>query len=293
MNFHGDRISNKRLALDDHTRAQAPGEFISLKDGVTHYEIAGPEDGQPVVLVHGFSVPYHIWDPTFEALVAGGFRVLRYDLFGRGYSDRPNLDYTRDLYDDQLSELMAGLSLDAPVDLIGLSMGGAISTVFTARHPDCVRRLVLIDPAGVSVKSSLVAALVQLPGIGEIFMNLLGDWYLLTSLKKDYAEVIDLDDYEAKYREQMRFGGFKRALLSTIRSSLLTDTIEEYRQVGRQERPILLIWGKEDRTVPFELNEQVRKMLPGVTFHAIDDAAHLPHLEKVDLVNPLIAQFLA
>ena len=293
MCINGFLISGNRVKLDDETRAEAPGEFIHLTDGITHYEIAGPEDGQPVVLVHGFSVPYYIWDPTFEALVAGGFRVLRYDLLGRGYSDRPNLAYTRDLYDNQLAELIAGLALDTPVDLIGLSMGGAISTVFTARHPEQVRRLVLIDPAGVSMKFSLIAALIQLPGVGEIFLHLLGDWYLLSSLKKDYAGVIDLEDYEAKYRKQMRFGGFKRALLSTIRSGLLTDTHEEYQQIGRQERPILLIWGKEDRTVPFELNERVRSMLPEVTFHAIDGAAHLPHIEKAELVNPLIAQFLA
>lgn len=40
--------------LSDETRAELPGEFIQLSDGVTHYEVAGPQDGQPVVLVHGF-----------------------------------------------------------------------------------------------------------------------------------------------------------------------------------------------------------------------------------------------
>ena len=65
------------------------GSYVSLGAGVTHFELAGPPDAQTVVLVHGFSVPYYIWDPTFDALAAAGFRVLRYDLFGRGWSDRP------------------------------------------------------------------------------------------------------------------------------------------------------------------------------------------------------------
>jgi pimeloyl-ACP methyl ester carboxylesterase len=292
MGFSGFWFSGERARLNDQIRAETPGDFIPLTDGITHYEVAGPEDGQPVVLVHGFSVPYHIWDPTFDALVEAGFRTLRYDLLGRGYSDRPALAYTRDLFDKQLLELITGLSVSPPVDLVGLSMGGAVSTVFAARHPEWVRKLILIDPAGVPMKSSLTAALIQLPGIGEICMYLFGDRFLLSSLKNDYAEVIDLEIYEAKYRAQMRFGGFKRALLSTIRNGLLTGALEEYRQVGRQDRPILLIWGVEDRTVPFELSALLRSLLPGVAFHAIDGAAHLPHIEKADYVNPLIVHFL-
>ncbi len=286
-------FSSEKERLNAQTRAAAPGEFIALTDGVTHYEVAGPEGGQPVVLVHGFSVPYHIWDPTFEALVEADFRVLRYDLLGRGYSDRPKLAYTRTLFDKQLFELIHGLSMSPPVDLIGLSMGGAISAVFTARHPEWVRKLVLIDPAGVPLKQSPAASLIQLPGIGELCMHLFGDWFFLSSLRKDYAQVIDLDAYEAKYRVQMRFGGFKRALLSTLRNGLPTDALEEYRQIGERDRPILLIWGKEDRTVPFEQSALVRSLLPEAAFYAIDGAAHLPHIEKADHVNPLILHFLA
>jgi pimeloyl-ACP methyl ester carboxylesterase len=293
MGLSGSSFSAGRTRLNDQTRAGAPGNFISLSDGITHYEIAGPEDGKPVVLIHGFSVPYHIWDPTFESLVNAGFRTLRYDLLGRGYSERPALAYTRDLFDKQLLELITGLSIEPPVDLVGLSMGGAISVVFTARHPAWVRKLVLIDPAGVPMGSSFATAVVQLPGVGELCMVLLGDWFLLSSLKKDYAEVIDLESYEAKYRAQLRFGGYKRALLSTLRNGLLTGALEEYRQVGIQNRPILLIWGVEDKTVPFELSALVRSLLPEASFHAIDGAAHLPHIEKADHVNPLIVRFLA
>ena len=65
--------------LDDTARAEMPGQFVKLSDGYTHYEIAGPADRPVVVLAAGFSVPYYIWDPTFAALTAAGFRVLRYD----------------------------------------------------------------------------------------------------------------------------------------------------------------------------------------------------------------------
>ncbi|MGB7874199.1 MAG: hypothetical protein WBL25_07430, partial [Anaerolineales bacterium] len=81
----------KTEELNEAARAGAPGSFVQLSDGCSHYELGGPPDGQPVVLVHGFSVPYFIWDPTFSFLTECGFRALRYDLFGRGYSDRPRV----------------------------------------------------------------------------------------------------------------------------------------------------------------------------------------------------------
>src|SRR5882672_1159290 len=88
----------ERLDLDDAARQAAPGQFVRLSDGYTHYELGGPEQGRVVVLAAGFSVPYYIWDPTFTALTRAGFRVLRFDYYGRGFSDRPNTSYTQDFY---------------------------------------------------------------------------------------------------------------------------------------------------------------------------------------------------
>ena len=62
--------------LTPEIRANLPGEFVELPDGVVHYELGGQVDGPIVVLVHGFSVPYFIWEPTFKALCEAGFWVL-------------------------------------------------------------------------------------------------------------------------------------------------------------------------------------------------------------------------
>ena len=88
--------------------------------GVTHYDVAGPDSGQRVMLVHGFSVPAYIWDSTVVALTGAGFRVARYDQFGRGYSDRPDVPYTPDLFDRQLLQLLDSLGWREPVSLVGL-----------------------------------------------------------------------------------------------------------------------------------------------------------------------------
>ena len=84
-------LDGEDRVLNDQVRAGLEGDFIRLSDGYTHYQWAGPEDGQVVVLLHGFSVPYFLWDYVFKDLSEAGFRVLRYDLYGRGYSDPPRI----------------------------------------------------------------------------------------------------------------------------------------------------------------------------------------------------------
>ena len=122
--------------LNDETRKNATGSFIQLADGITHYELGGNEPNEVVVLIHGFSVPYFIYDPTFKFLTESGFRVVRYDLFGRGFSDRPAARYDIDLFVNQLAGLLDALRVTRPVNLIGLSLGGIIASTFAIHQPD-------------------------------------------------------------------------------------------------------------------------------------------------------------
>ena len=132
--------------LDATVRARMPGQFAKLSDGYTHYELGGPAEGRVVVLAAGFSVPYYIWDPTFAALTAAGFRTLRYDYYGRGYSDRPAIPFNDDMYVRQLAELLYAAHITAPVDLAGISFGASLITSFADRHTDRVRSLIYFDP---------------------------------------------------------------------------------------------------------------------------------------------------
>ena len=100
------------LALDDALRKSRGGEYVQLSDGVTHYELTGPEDGPVVLLIHGGTIPHFAWDTQVPALVDAGFRVLRYTQFGRGYSDRPDATYEREFYQRQLRELLDALESD-------------------------------------------------------------------------------------------------------------------------------------------------------------------------------------
>jgi pimeloyl-ACP methyl ester carboxylesterase len=284
-------------APDDEARGAAAGAVVRLSEGATHYQVAGPEGGLPVVLIHGFSVPAFIWDPTFIALADAGFRVLRYDLLGRGESERPRGRYDLARFERQLVELVAALDLGPAVDLVGLSMGGAIAVGVTDRHPDLVRRLALMDPAGLPRSTPPVLQVLRVPLLGELAMALLGKRMLVSALQADIHEPGQMADLLVRYRDrylaQMERPGFLRALLSTVRHGPLTTLAGAYARVGRQARRILLIWGREDRTVPFALSVTARALMPNADFQAIDSAGHAPHLERPEVVNGLLIAFIS
>jgi pimeloyl-ACP methyl ester carboxylesterase len=282
----------EKITLSDTVRLTLPGQFVQLPLGVVHYQLAGPDSVPTVVLVHGFSVPYYIWDPTFEALTQAGFRVLRYDLYGRGFSDRPETNYDLDLFVTQLEDLLPALNIQGPVDLVGLSMGGPIVASFANHHPNQVRSLILIDPEVAPVSTRQIFPL-NIPLIGEYLMTVyVAPVELPKTQSDDFYRPEKFPDWEAMYRVQLQYKGFRRAILSTIRLQPGMDSLAEYDFVGRYNLPALLIWGREDKTVSFADMQQLVRLIPGIEYHIIEEAGHIPQFERPEVVNPLLIEFL-
>lgn len=279
--------------LNELTRKEASGSFVQLSDGFTHYELSNPQAEATVVLVHGFSVPYFIYDPTFKFLTDTGFRVLRYDLFGRGFSDRPETDYNIDLFVRQLGDLLDALRFTRPVSLVGLSTGGPITASYTARFPERVNRLVLIDPVGAKPFAlSRILRVASKPGLGEAIMGVIGSVSIAKKIAVSSLNPERIVEFGPRYIIQLEYKGFKRAILSTIRNNMLESFLDVYRRIGALNKPVLLFWGRHDHTVPFKHSELLRAAMPQVQFHAIENTGHIPHHEKPDEVNPVLFQFL-
>jgi len=279
--------------LNDETRKSAGGSFIQLPNGVTHYELGGNETGAVVVLVHGFSIPYFIYDPTFNFLTQSGFHVLRYDLFGRGFSDRPFTRYNLDLFVQQLADLLDVLRFTRPVKLIGMSMGGLIASAFTLRHPEHIQKLVLIDPAGArSIIRTAMLKAAKIPFVAEAALSFVGSERLIQFAAKDFFDPVFVELFKAQYLIQMQYKGFKRAILSTIRNGMLDSFIYIYAALGKMDKRILLFWGREDTTVPFDHSAELCRVMPNIEFHIIEKCGHIPHYEKPAEVNPILLEFL-
>lgn len=280
-------LETERRELDDEARSRAPARFVELSLGRVHYELAGPEDRRPVVLVHGFSVPSFVWDPTFDALLAQGFRVLRFDLFGRGFSDRPDAVYDRALYVEQIRQLLAALGIDEPVDLVGLSMGGPVIACFAESYPENVDRLVFVDPFVGPVDVGVVAP----PGLGEYLAAVFFAPSLPDRLSEYFYSPEKVPDWEDRFREQMQYRGFRRALLSSLRHFMNEDFTETYAAVGSLGKPTLLVWGRQDETVPFVESQRITGPLGG-EFFVVEEAGHTPHLERPEVFEPRLVEFL-
>ncbi|MEN9563523.1 MAG: Proline iminopeptidase [Chloroflexota bacterium] len=283
---------DETIPLNEETRNGLPGSFISLPSGVTHYEEGGASNGFPIVLVHGFSVPYFIYDPTFEFLSEQGFRVLRYDLLGRGFSDRPAVRYDAKLFVRQLKELLDALNY-TNISLVGLSMGGVVTASFIYAHPEYVTNYILIDPLGAKpVSLSPFLKAVKMPGFGELAIGLFGSDGMIKGAASDLFSVELVELFQEKYKIQMKYQGFKRAILSTMRNGMLESFLDTYKRIESLKKPTLLFWGKQDTTVPFEHSHDILAAMPHTEFHAFDQCGHIPHYERASEVNGILLEFL-
>lgn len=283
-----------RQELTPQTRSTLPGSFVDLSVGVTHYELLGDPDAPTVVLIHGNAAPAITWDKTVGALGEAGFRVLRYDLLGHGFSDRPRLPrYNRTLYDAQLSELLSRLGIARPVRLVGTSQGGSIAACYAAAHPGAVSRLALLAPFVDELpgSASLAYRLVLTPILGDLLFRIMSDAKL-----GDLSGAVVSGDTKAELQprvaEQFRYEGKRSAILANLRGDNFTDATPCYRSVRDQGIPVLLTWGTMDQKLPRESMIRLQQLIPGIESHEVDGAGHLAHYEFPDRVNPLLIRFL-
>lgn len=242
------------------------GGYAELPEGRVKYWLAGPVDGRKIVLIHGLSVPSMIWQNVVPMLTANGFRVLIYDLYGRGYTDAPDVVYDTNLYITQLALLMQHVRWDKAF-IAGVSMGGAIAAAFTARFPSLVdEKLALVCPVGLMQYEHLSrqAKYMTSPIMG--FLKLFGAQTLararLRQMSKSKNENL-LPHIELGSVQAERLPGYLPAIFSSVRHGPLRGLEDEYATVGRQSTThVLLIWGDDDKEVPYALSAIAQKLIP-------------------------------
>ena len=281
--------------MNDAARANAPGAFASLTDGQLHYRWDGPEEGPVIVLVHGFSTPNFIYQQNVEALNAAGFRTLRFDHFGRGWSDRPKTRYDVDFYDRTLIELLDHVSMDEPFGLAGLSMGGPIVAEFTARYPDRVNQLVLLVPAGLDTAGAdgNSAALLATPLIGDWVWRMFGKTILLGDPQYDETARAPEDRLQGDVTVQLAYRGYLQALLSTFRHMPMTDREDTFQRLAATGVPVLAIYGDADETVLISSAAKLERLLPDGDIRIVEGGEHGLNYQMHALVNPWLIDWFA
>lgn len=148
--YAGEDLAKGTYVVTD----QKNGAFVKLTWGKTFYTfLRGTGENRPLVVclagLGGESSVYYAQNRSKigEELVKAGYDVLTFDNYGHGFSEGPDIqEYSAELFAGQLAELLVRLDISCKFDLIGHSFGGPIATVFAARFPNRIRRLVLMAP---------------------------------------------------------------------------------------------------------------------------------------------------
>lgn len=268
-------VEAARKPMDTTLQAKAPGQFAMLPGGGTHYRWDGPEGGPVLVLIHGLTSPSYVFDPVVPGLNGLGFRTLRYDLWGRGYSDRAPGDQDEAYFVAQLTDLLAVLNLTGRVSLMGYSMGGMIATAFAAQDADRVEHLALIAPAGIVHAPDRVTKLMRdTPFLGDWACRWIGARQLRKGISAGPGDRAMRDALIADTHRR----GYMPAVLSSLRHTLSEDQQGEHLRLGRAALPVLALWGGDDTVIPPAAADIFSTWNPEALSVVVDGADHaLPY----------------
>ena len=292
----------KTYGLKTISEADLPdvGGWAQLAQGNLYYRWHEPEvpNNEIVVLVHGFSTPHFVWNPLKAFLLDSGYRVLVYDHFGRGFSEKPDIPYDESLFIDSLKGLLDHQSIDQPIHLVGYSMGGPVVAHYTQAYPESVKTISFIAPAGFMIENSAVSMWTLKPLIGEWFWNIFGSLVVFQGNEEDNSQprtdplALSKSDFIDQARQQMQFKGFINSLLSTVRNFNLFNAEEVFLSVGVLNIPTLAIWGTDDSVVLFSGSEGLTASIPHSELIVIEGGEHDITFAEPTQVGTAIRDFL-
>ena len=250
---------------------------------------AGPDDGEPLVLLHGFASSLQTWDAWAEGLQKT-HRVVRLDWPGSGLSPPdPANDYT----DARSLQLLLALLDELGVQRaswVGHSMGGRIAWTLAARHPERTERLVLVAPDGFASFGFEYGKAMDVPASWGLMRHALPRAVLRMNLQAAYARPDALTQARVtRYHELLRAPGARQAMLDRLRQTVLQAPEPLLRQI---QAPTLLVWGEADAMIPFVHAQDYLKALPGSRLVAFPATGHLPQEEAAQASLQAVAAFL-
>lgn len=277
----------RRTQVNDKLRADTEnaGSFAMLSGGVTHYRMQGPADAPVIVMIHGLTTPSYVWNALTPLLTQVGYRVISYDLFGRGLSDRLEGAQDRDFFLSQIKELLDELLITTPVTLVGYSMGGMIATDFAARFPSRAKSVVLVCSAGLGYTPDRFESFItRTPFLGDWLMRLTFE----TRMRRALAEQSDgqvSGITKAKAVELTR-RGFSDAVLSAQRHMLNRDQTEEHRELRKRGVPVGAVWAELDTVIPLQAMGRLAQINRDALQEMVDLASHnLPHTHAQEVAQ--------
>lgn len=283
-----DMIISKEQAKKE--LSSPASHFIKWRNAEVHYTDEG--SGFPVLMIHGFGGSYTNFN-ELAALMKDKYRVIRVDLPGFGLSDFPavneNENYLQD-YRDYIAFILDTLHLDS-VYVIGNSMGGAATWMTAIDHPDKVRKIVLLDPAGYdSEKIAGNLMMFKFKSVRQMFNKGMPMFMSREGARRTFFkdDSIPAEFILRNNRFTNRDGNIAHMLNLATSNQFPDESL-----IGKVTRPTLIIWGKQDEIIPVEHAERFHQAIKGSKVELIDQCGHCPMMEEPLKTRELVEQFFS
>ncbi|PMB45684.1 alpha/beta hydrolase [Fischerella thermalis CCMEE 5201] len=295
-----------------------PGKYWQWRGHNIYYVQAGKPQPQhpPLLLVHGFGASTDHWRKNIAQL-RHDFEVWAIDLLGFGRSAKPKLEYSGDLWRDQLYDFITEVIGQKAV-LVGNSLGGYASLCVAAQRSDAVAGLVLLNSAGPfnenehTAEPEALQTQIEPPQQPDNLQKLLGDvakWifqqpfaqFLLfqyvrqKSVIRQTLEKVYLDKSAITEQliEEISRPAYDRGAFDVFSSVFRTPQGEKVDMLLKQLTcHLLLLWGEADPWINArERSQKFRQYYPQLTEYFLR-AGHCPHDEVPEQVNSLLREWV-
>jgi 3-oxoadipate enol-lactonase len=261
---------------------------MSIKYATTNgielaYSQHGPQGSSTVIMLHCFCADHKYWRPHIPA--TAGFHTICIDVRGHGASTRTEGPYSLNLLCSDLVGLMDYLNIPQ-AHIVGVSMGGMISQMLTAHHPERVKSLCLLNTTPIYSEDQKQlwktrSALVMKHGIKSIKQDLLKRWFTDEAIEKK----IDGYSYMSSKLDDMHPKSF-----ASITDAMCELNTLEY--LPSFKIPTLVCASQNDPGVPIETSKLLAAKIKNSKLEWLDPAHHLASLEHVDAFNKFLKDHL-
>jgi pimeloyl-ACP methyl ester carboxylesterase len=260
--------------------------------------------GQPLLLIHGFGASIGHWRNNIPVLAAASYQVFALDLLGFGGSAKPALDYTVDLWVELIRDFWAE-HIQQPTAFVGNSIGGLLTLMILAHHPDMAKGGILLNPAGglnhrpdelnlpLRLIMSLFANVVSSPAFGPwLFDRVRQKSQIRRSLQQVYCNTATITEelVELLYQPSCDPGAQKvfASILFAPAGPRPTELLP------RIQAPLLVLWGEADPWTPIAGSKPYQDLAAThpIKVIGIPETGHCPHDEAPAIVNELILEWL-
>ena len=225
---------------------------VDLSEGITSFKDIGDKNNKVIVLVHGATFGSLAYEEYVNVFVENNYRVITYDQYGRGFSDRVHSGVSIELMEKQLKELIKHCEVE-DVILYGVSFGAAVVAKYAANNPENISfigyQVPLINSANVPLLS-----IVKIPLYGD----LLSRGFLVPGVLKRIEEYEDLmskkllDHYIRQFEVKGTENFFKQFFLGNAMGNRLND----HSIIGSKSIPSYFAYAEDDEEIDSQLVEE-------------------------------------